>query len=251
MGYRAHQGPAGDLKPLVGRLAGTTQVTEGHAASLQLAAITNSGVGSNQPSWVAAVPAYSAGDLVIIHVACDGFNGVSGMTWPTGPDGETIALLADRLGYPGGEALDIGWYIATDDYAGGTLTLTPAEEESWLATVAVAPAGSFDATDPFGATATTDTGSTTTTITSPAFTANADDAGGLLCIWIAVDGKSVNDDPPAGWTDLANEFVTATSGVLSVRDAPVTASESIAAATWTISASDTYTTFAYVLRRAE
>lgn len=216
--------------------------------------VTNSGNNTASTSWSVTLPAYSTGDLILIHVASDDSVNVIALTYPSGPNGETITKYVDRYGHTDStpdQRIDIGWYIATANYGGGSITLTPSASETWTATVIRIAAGDFDANNPIS-TASVGTGSgtstTDTTVESGAFTANADDGDGLLLFWYGVDADP-SGAQPSGWTALASIDRGAQSGTLARRTAGVTASESIAQSVRNI-AGDSWCGWTYIVRAA-
>jgi hypothetical protein len=214
--------------------------TASNAPLIEAADCTESGNNTATTSWAVSRPAYSAGDLILFHVASD-----ADVThdWPaTGPDGETIVTIADSIGGVAQRASAF-YYIAGGAQSSGTLTVTPSATEQWTACVVRVPAGEFDATTPIDSSETTNANTAVTNADSPAWTGTA--ANGRVCVWFSTDTIAVTA-APAGWTLHATEDGGAIGGAFATRDAGTTASESIAAATFT-KASDTHCSIGYVI----
>jgi hypothetical protein len=209
---------------------------------IEAADCTNSGNNTSTSSWDLDRPAYSAGDLLIFNLASD--NSIShSHNWPsTGPDGETIVTVYDSVGGPN-QLASVFYYIATGAQSAGTLTVTPTAAEQWTATVVRIPAGEFNATTPIDSSATNNITTAEADATSPSWTVTAADA--RVCVWFSID-ITVTTATPAGWTTHAEVDRGAIGGTFATRNAGTTASESIAAATWT-KGIQTYTGVGYAI----
>ncbi|OQY16719.1 MAG: hypothetical protein B6I36_09860, partial [Desulfobacteraceae bacterium 4572_35.1] len=213
---------------------------------------TQSGNNTSLSTLPLTMPSYADGDLIIVNL---GFwqnnNDTTAITWPSGPNSETITSL--ETGYGGSGDFDLpmialGWFIGDGSYAGGTFNITVNNATRFDAGIIVVPDGEFDDAKPLSTAL--DKGYSTADDTTPdfeAFTANSDDADGKLVCFVSVDQDPISGTP-TGWTDWIDHDQGRSSIVLSGRDSAVTASESISASGgWTI-ANDAWTVYAYIVR---
>ena len=212
------------------------------------------GSNSTSTSVVITLPSYSAGDLVVLNVDYwQNNNQANDLTWPSGPDSETVTSIETQYGENGGATnidlplIALGWYIATDDYAGGNITATADIGTRYANAVLIVYDGRFNATTPLS----TATGENYSTSNGqpvvPAFSALAADADGLLFNFIAVD-----QDPFASaatnYTSLQSLDRGRASMMLAVRDTDVTSAESIGTATYAITSGDAWCAYGYIVR---
>jgi len=200
------------------------------------------------------MPSYADGDLVILNIAFwqDGGD-TQELTWPAGPNSESITSITTGYGGEGAGAVDtvlagLGYFIGDGAYAGGTFNVTTDTNTRWNVCVIVVPEGEFDSATPISSA--NDSQFTITDNTTPdfgAFSASSTDGGGKLIALVTVDQDSISGTP-TGWTDLINDDAGRASIVVSGRDAAVTDSESITASGgWTI-ATDAWAVWAYIVR---
>lgn len=212
---------------------------------------TLSGSNTEQATWAVSVPNAAVGDLLLFNIAWDDSVNNTDVSPPSGPNGETISTIAGPTASASTEIRIKAWRtIATGTWTAGTITFSPNATESWSATVARIPAGEFDASTPIGASSTAaSTGTAESAVNSPAFTAGATDGFGLLCAFMAADADPITA-APAGWSQLlSDQDLGAVAHNFDTRNAAVTNSESISAASWTI-ASDSWASLAYIVRPA-
>ena len=217
---------------------------------------TRSGSNSTSTTIGLTLPAYSSGDLVIINIGywADN-NDDQGVTWPSGPDSETITEIENDYGPPATNAdLEVyafGWYIATDDYVGGTLNITADEGTRWDGVVVVVPNGEFNITTPISSASSQDySADNTTDLDLPAFSANANDTGGKLVVFVIADQDPIESTPPVGYSALVTHDMGRVAIQLAVRDSAVTTSESIAKANFGLAGAgtDAMIVYGYIVR---
>lgn len=216
---------------------------------------TTTECGSNATSTTIGItlPAYSTGDLVIINLDYWGpsAGGAQNITWPSGPNSETITSICTNYGGDNTSTdtalLAIGYYIATDSYAGGTWNVTASVGTRWEAAIIRVDDGAFDTVAPLS-TATSQDFSTAdeANATIPAFNATSYDADGMLFNVIGVDQDPVTG-VPSGYTALQNVDMGRAVLCLAKRDSDVTTSESISSAAYTNTA-DSWAGYAYIVR---
>ncbi len=224
------------------------------ALTIGVSNCTQSGSNSDSTTFNVTLPAYSNGDLIIVLVDMWQDNNLTTtVTWPSAPDSETVNSLTTGYGAGSGnyDGANIGfcWYIATDDYIGGSWGVTVSDSTRFDASVIRVDAGTFDATTPISTAY--DTKSDSANTSSPgfdAFSASSTDGngGGKLMAFVAVDQDPISGTP-SGWTDFVDHDQGRCSIVLSGRDAAVTNSESIGASNWTI-AGDAWACYAFIIR---
>lgn len=198
------------------------------------------------------VPNYSEGDLVIICIGIwQDNNDDTDVSWPSGPEGETVTSI--ETGYGGSGNLDlpmiaIGWFIgAAGGHTSANWDVTTNNATRFDMAGVIVPAGEFNVSNPISSAIGQDFDTTDdSTPTMPAFSANANDADGKLLAFIAVDQDPISGTP-TGWTDFQDHDQGRMSIVLSGRDSAVTASESISSASWSI-AGDAWTTYGFIVR---
>ncbi len=202
--------------------------------------------GSNSTSTTLGItlPAYVAGDLIIVAIDLwQNNNADTDVTWPTGPQGETITSIETGYGGSGDADLPLialGWFIATGTDAGGNWNVTTDDGTRFASAVIKIPAGEFDPDDPIGATTKANSGtSDVADIDMPAFSAGASDGGGKLIVFGASDQDTWNSTLPSGYTELEKLDQGRCAMQLNARDSAVTDSESISAATFDLNGSNT------------
>lgn len=218
---------------------------------IEAADCTVSGSNTAAASWAVSHPAASTGDLLIFYIAWDDSTTTTGVTAPSGANGETLtAINATPITDSSTETRAKAWYcVATGSWTATTKTFTPSATESWSATVVKVPAGEFDAATPIGTTATrASTAVTDTNVLSAAMTAGASDGGGALLWFAGVDTDPLGGTNPTGWTILQSQDLGAVAHGVAVRNTEVTDSESIAGGdTWAI-AGDSWTSIGVIVR---
>jgi hypothetical protein len=228
--------------PVGATSAGTTPLIEA-------ADSTESGNDVASTSWALSTPNASTGDLLIFCLSWDDSTATTDVTEPAGKASETLLEVnATPATDASTETRSKVWYcICAGSWTAGTITFTPAASEQWTGATIRVPAGEFDATTPIGGSGTSAaTGTTETNVTSAAFTAGATDGNGKLCIWTSAD-----TDPQtvaANHTQVCNTDRGAVSGGFFMRNTAVSNSESVAAATVSTIASDSWTTVTFVVR---
>lgn len=210
---------------------------------------TESGNNTASTSWAITQPTASTGDLIIFNVSWDDSTNTTGLTPPSGPNGETAVNIVDVTADSGTNVRGkIVYYIATGAWSAGTLTFTPSASEQWTAVVIKVPAGEFDPSTPIGPNTNTTSSTSTSTPSLPSLTAGSTDAGGTVVGFMACDV----DDPDGtitGWTERASTDRGATGLGLWTRDATATNSESISAATGaTFPIARAYVGFIFIVR---
>jgi hypothetical protein len=212
---------------------------------------TGSGNNTTSSSWAVSHPAASAGDLLIFNVGWDDSVTTSGLTAPSGPNGETSVLIEDVRASGSATAVrsKVVYYIATGSWSASTITFTPSASEQWSAVVIKVPAGEFDASTPIGADnyrASTAAGAPSL----PSLTAGASDGGGTVVGFLTSDTDNA-DSSVSGWTSRANTDRGAVGVNLWTRDSAATNNESISAATgWTHPSSREWVSNIYIVRPA-
>lgn len=200
--------------------------------------------------WPVAFLALSTGDLAVALIGWDDSLTTETVTPPSGPNGETFVSIAGPVVSPFTEVRVQAWYaIATGPWSAGNLTFTPSSAESFVATTFRVAAGSFDSSNPIGATGTDESADATSgSVAMPAFTAGGTDGGGLL-VW----GAAVDTDPllalSEGYSELRKEDVGDVASGVAVRDSLVADSESLSGGTWAIDR-DSWASLAFVIRAA-
>ena len=198
------------------------------------------------------LPAYGNGDLVIVCIsAVKGQSGNFTVTPPSGPNSETFTSQVNvvEAGTNSGRPLIwVGWFIGSGSDAGTTVSFAFTDDVIGHTTgMVVVPSGEFDSTTPISTAAAQYSSGSTSSIAIPGFTANSDDAGGKVLAMVGADNDAIDTTMPTGWTQFQNVDPGRSPGCLAGRDAEVTASESIAAATWTI-AGDAAAGYAFIVR---
>lgn len=193
------------------------------------------------------LPSYSSGDLVIVGFATD--TGSITHTLPTaGPNSETINTIVANNDQGGGGGPDSSafWYVATANETTPTIDVTISSNARWYAVIIVVPAGEFDSTTPIQTNdGNTGSSSTTTTASTPTWTADGT-ANGRVVGMLWADTQSMSGTA-TGWTVRENTDHGRVSQMVTTRDAANTASESIAAADYTIDSADTYTSIGFIV----
>lgn len=210
--------------------------------------VTNSGNNTSSGSWAVSHPSASTGDLIIFNIGWDDSVNVTGLTPPSGPNGESAVVIEDVVASNGTAVRGkVVYYIATGSWSASTLTFTPSASEQWTASVIKVPSGEFDPTTPIGAhnnLPATVNGNPST----PAVTAGASDGDGTYVSWI-VDDIDDADGSVNSWTVLASVDRGAVGGDLVVWDAETTDSETIASASgWTTPSARSWVSFGYIVR---
>lgn len=218
-------------------------------ANLVNGSCTNSGNNTTSSSWGITLPAYSAGDLIIVHLAWDDSTTVAGHDLPNGPNGELPhpVILGNFTTTVHDQRGSVWYWVATDNYAGGTYTVTPTASEEWTATVVRVLQGSFDPALPIGRYSTGGSASAIAYSNTTGFTAGPDERG-RLCAWFAIDTRALSTTAPSGWKLLANIDRGNVGGAFATRDVAVTPNEVISGTQFTLSSSDTSNNVMYVLR---
>jgi hypothetical protein len=217
---------------------------------------TTSRTGDNTTSTTIGVdmPAYVAGDL--ITVAIDYWqdnNTTNDITWPSGPEGETITSVTTRYGGAGGLNLDLpltalGYFIGTGSHTASTWNVTADLGTRYGAATIKVLDGEFNTDQPLSTAMGSDYDTTDTTApTVPSFTSTSKDENGFIFNFIGAD-----QDPytgiPSGYTSLEQEDYGRASMVLAIRDDLSEASETISASVYTI-AGDAWTAYGFIVQR--
>lgn len=242
--YAQKNGSGGYSAVNVGASTKTTPVIEAADA-------TESGNNTASSSWsTVAFPNASTGDLLIPCLSWDDSTSTTGVTPPSGPNGETFTQInATPATDSGTETRSKCWYtVATGSWSAGNRTFTPSASESWTGAVIRVPAGEFDASTPIGAAATNGAAGTAESNIQHAgsFSAGASDGGGKLAVWTSADADA--QTVASGFTQVANTDRGDVSGGLFTRDTVVSNSESFSATTVSTIASDSWSTVAFVVR---
>lgn len=210
---------------------------------------TESGNNTASTSWAVSHPAASTGDLLIFNIAWDDSTNVTGLTPPSGPNGETAEIIEDVVASASTAVRGkIVYYVATGSWGASTIAFTPSASEQWSAVVIKVPTGEFDATTPIGAHNNYPSPTTSTTPPLPTLTAGATDGGGTLVGVYSTD-KDDLDGTVSGWTVRISRDRGAVGIDVMTRDATVTNSESISAVSgWTVPLARNYVSFIYIVR---
>jgi len=219
---------------------------------IEAADITDSGNDTIGNPVAVDYAAYSTGDLVIYLLGTD--QNITHTIPTTGPNGdETIVTIYanNNLGGTGGPTSSGFYYVATSNEIAGSLNVTLSGDEQFAAATINVPSGEFDATTPLqtevgndGDDAGTDTAPNT-----PAWTSGTL-ANGRIVGWIAVDTDAVTGTA-TGWTIRENNSVyDRVKWIVTTRDTANTASESIAAAAYTI-AGDSWSSLGFVVNEPQ
>jgi hypothetical protein len=201
--------------------------------------------------WAINHPAASTGDLLIWLLTWDDSTNVTSVAAPSGPNGETINSIAGPIASNGTEIRQQAFYtIATGSWSSGTLSFNPSNTETVTATCIKVPAGEFNASDPIGAAATrASAGTAESSVLSPAFSAESGDANGRLVLLFGSDADAITA-PGSDFTTVRNQTAGGVGHLVGVRDSAVSASESIAALTATIT-SDSWCSIGFVVKPPE
>jgi len=221
--------------------------TAGAAGPIEAGDVTASTEGVDTATFGVDHPATALGDLLVFHIGHDNSAGITALTAPAGQDSETLSVLSAFSSANGvGMA---SWYVkCTAAWTSGTLNFTTTGgSERMDAAVVHVLAGEFDATTPIGTVATSSGNGSA--VNSPAITAGSTDGGGLLLHWAVVDADPFTSGTSAGWTELFTEELGPQTVGLAVKDATVTDSQVISAASnsWSI-ATDGWQSTAYIIR---
>lgn len=226
-----------------------TAVTPGTTGAIESGDVTESGNNTASGSWAISHPAASAGDLLIFCVGWDDSTNVTGLTAPSGANGET-AVVIENVTASSSTSIrgKVVYYLCTGSWSAGTKTFTPSASEQWSAIVIKVPAGEFDGTTPIGghnAKAST----TTSNPSSPAVTAGSTDGGGKLVCFIVGDTDNPDSSPASNWSILTSTDRGAVGVGAYTRDSYVTDSESISSETgWTFPAGRDWVSFSFIVR---
>jgi hypothetical protein len=210
--------------------------------------ITASGNNTAETSPDIAYPAHNSGDLIIQVLVSDADAAHTSEAGANGPNGETIIDIVSNAetGGSNGPHLSVSYWVASANTAGGNQVWTIASEQ-WVGFTIVVPAGEFYATTPIGTISSVGTNNDNAgTADTPAFTPNR--SGGRI---VAVGG--VDADPmdasyaPSGWTGRHTQDIGAVSCFCATRDTLSVASSEVAAASFGINTSDSYTCIAFVV----
>lgn len=199
------------------------------------------------------LPSYSSGDLVIICYDLWANSGSPTVTWANGPNGETVTNVVNSFGDSGagGVRIAIGYYIATAGYVGGDMANDSTVSTRWAGAVIIVPSGEYDPDTPISSAVSSDNSAADVTdLDMPAFSANANDGGGKLLVFCASDQDPWNATMPSGYTALEQLDQGRAAITLAGRDSAVTNSESIAAANFDLSGSNTdaIAIYAFIVR---
>lgn len=210
---------------------------------------TGSGNNTASSSWGVSHPTASTGDLLIFHVGWDDSTTTTGLTAPSGPNGETAVVIEDvRVSSNTSVRGKIVYYVATGSWSASTLTFTPSASEQWSAVVIKVPAGEFDANTPIGADNYFESTTTDSTPDLPSLTAGSTDGGGTVVGFMVGDTDDA-DGTITGWTSRASTDRGAVGVDLWTRDTTATNGESISAATGaTYPSARDYVSFIYIIR---
>lgn len=191
-------------------------------------------------------PAYGTGDLLLAFVDLSLTSGLT-LTLDTMPNGETPVTLYNALQSDVTNTVLFYW-IGTGTEAAGTLNNTSSGSTRWTGAVLKIPAGEFDPSNPISTAVDTQTSTSGTTPGFDTFSANSDDGGGKLLVFISADVDPISGTP-TGYTDYVDTDRGRASIVISGRDALVTTSESITGVSWSIGG-DSYANVAFIVRPA-
>lgn len=217
---------------------------------------TQFGSNSTNANLTVSIPAYANGDLIIINIGVwQDNNDDQSVTFPTGPNGETITAVTTDSG-PGvgnydAEIIGIGWFIGLGSSGETNITVTATNATARHdGTVVKVLSGEFDPTTPIStATAEADSGgANVSSLTRPTFSAGSTDGGGKQLTFVVID-QDPSSSSPAGYTTIASNDRGRVSTVLSARNAEVTDSESITSIAHT-GFNDAACLFAYIVREA-
>lgn len=218
---------------------------------IEAADCTQSGDNATTPTspWSVSRPTAVAGDLLILIIGWDDSTNNTGITVANGPNGEVWSQINSVVASASTEVRMTAYYVvATGSWGAGSISVTPAANEQWTATVIHIPAGEFDAATPIGASATrASAGTAETSALSPAMTAGSTDGSGTLIFAVTTDTDPLTT-LQSGYTSIANTDRGNEALGVAVRDTAVTNSESIAGGdTWAL-ASDSWCSIAFVVR---
>lgn len=210
---------------------------------------TESGNNTASTSWAVSHPAASSGDLLIFNIGWDDSTTTTGLTPPSGPNGETAVVVEDvRVSSNTSVRGKIVYYKATGSWSASTISFTPSASEQWSAVVVKVPSGEFDATTPIGADNYFESTTTDSTPDLPSLTAGSTDGGGTVVGFMVGDVDDA-DGTITGWTSRASTDRGAIGVDLWTRDTTATDSESISAATGaTYPLARDYVSFIYIIR---
>lgn len=211
---------------------------------------TSSGDNATTPTspWPVSRPTAATGDLLIMIIGWDDSTSNTGVTVANGPNGEVWTQIGSVVASNTTEVrLTAYWVKATGTWSAGSISVTPAANEQWTATVIKVLAGEFDDATPIGANATlASTGTAETSVLNPDLSVGSTDGGGKL-VWAGC----VDADPlvtlSSGYTSIANNDRGQVALGVAVRDTAVTDSESVTDGTWSI-ASDSWCSIAFIVR---
>ncbi len=203
------------------------------------------------------IPPYADGDLVIVNMDFwqNDTDSPTSMTFPAGPNAETFTVLETAYGDDGsgggfeGALIALGWFIGDGASGPDTISFTSNNGSRTSTEIIVVPAGEFDPAKPLSTALDKDSDQSATP-NFGAFSANSDDAGGKLVVFLAVDQDAVTT-VPTGYTEWQQNDVGRASTWLGCRDAGVTASESITAAPtdWGgLAGGQSWSIYAYIIR---
>lgn len=223
-------------------------VIPGSTGLIETGDITESGNNTASGSWAVSHPAAVAGDLLIFNIGWDDSTNTTGLTPPSGPNGESAVVIEDVTASDATNARGkVVYYVATGTWTASTLTFTPSASEQWSAAVIKVLAGEFDSSTPIGghnALASTAAGNPS----SPAITAGSSDGGGRVVTFIVGDVDNP-DSNATGWTPQSSTDRGAVGVGVSTRDTDATDSESISSASgWTFPSSRSWVSFGYIVR---
>jgi len=214
--------------------------------------ITESGYNSITSNINLDYPAYSDGDLVILHInAIQYTSGTQGINYPSGPNGETINVLIDNYSSSGGQydvGMSVAYFIGDGSHSAGTLSITSDLTQRWTGAVMLIPAGEFNLAQPLSTEYSTNGATSGSTLTMSGFSADTDDGGGRLVGFVGADTDPISGTD-TGWTALVNRDRGRSTIEIATRNTVVSNSESIGSATWAI-ASDAWGAIGYIIRPA-
>jgi len=221
--------------------------------SISVSDVTDSGSNITREYQDISYPAYADGDMVVVNISSALIGNVAlEVTFPAGPNGETIQLVHDSYGTgtaTGDTFATVGYWIGDGSHASGTIRTTTNDSQRFTACTYIVADGDFDITTPISAEKSTNGARTGSSPTMSAFSAGAGDAGGLLVGFVAVQIDPITGTP-SGWTAISNQDLGWSAEETTLRDDDVTASESISSAAWTI-ANDAWAVVSYIIRPAE
>lgn len=214
---------------------------------IETADITGSGNNTAETSPDIAYPAHNLGDLIIQVLVSDA-DAAHTSPGANGPNGETINTICfnQETGGANGPHLSVVWWVASANTAAGNQVWTIASEQ-WTGFTIVVPAGEFYATTPIGTISNLGyNNSDAATADMPAFTPNR--SGGRVVVVGGVDTDPMDASyAPSGWTGRYTLDRGAVSCFCATRDALSVASTEVAAASFGINPSDSYTCIAFVV----